>query len=71
MLIGQIAWLTSYIPGSRYKFEVRIKGISSFPVGIYLFKVNNRNPRTRCENMFKVNNKDTRTYFTLFSCFCC
>ena len=46
------------------------------PAGIYPFKVNNRNTRTRCEicsklliniserrlwNMFKVNNKDTRT----------
>ena len=27
----------------------------------YIFKVNNRNARIRCENMFKVNNKDTRT----------
>ena len=32
----------------------------SFPVGIYLLKVNNRNPRTRCE-ICEVNNKDTRT----------
>ena len=29
----------------------------TFPAGIYLLKVNNRNIR----NMFKVNNKDTRT----------
>ena len=34
------------------------KGI---PVGNYMFKVNNRDTRTRCENMFTVNNKDTRT----------
>ena len=25
-----------------------------------MFKVNNKNTRTRCENMFQVNNKDTR-----------
>ena len=31
-----------------------------FPAGNYIFKINNRNTRTRCE-MFKVNNKDTRT----------
>ena len=35
------------------------------PAGIYLFKVNNRNTRTRCEITFKVNNKDTRTKPTL------
>ena len=42
-----------------------------FPAGIYLLKVNNRNTRTRNENMFKVNNKDNRTtpmaYFTTCS----
>ena len=35
-----------------------------FPVGNYIFKVNNGNTRTRCNkvwNMFKVNNEDTRT----------
>ena len=31
-----------------------------FPVGNYMFKVNNRNSR-KVWNMFKVNNKDTRT----------
>ena len=31
------------------------------PAGIYLLKVNNRNTRVRCKNMFKVNNKDTIT----------
>ena len=28
--------------------------------GNYMFKVNNRNTRTRCENMFKANKNDTR-----------
>ena len=32
---------------------------SIFPAGNYMFKVSNKNTRTRCENMFKVNNKDT------------
>ena len=40
----------------------------SYPVGIYLRKVNT-NTKTRCENMFKVNNKDTRT--TLLASFYC
>ena len=36
---------------------------SIYPAGNYMFKVNNRNSRTRCElwTVFKVNNKDTRT----------
>ena len=29
------------------------------PAGIYLLKVDNRNTRTRCQNMFKVSNKGT------------
>ena len=31
------------------------------PAGNYMFKVNNRNSRTKVWNMFKVNNKDTKT----------
>ena len=38
------------------------------PASNYIFKVNNRNTRTRCQ-MFKVNNKDTRT--TPLSSFWC
>ena len=34
-----------------------------YPASNYMFKVNNRNTRTRCKmwNAFEVNNKDTRT----------
>ena len=31
------------------------------PAGNYMFKVNNRNTRTKVWNMFKVNNKATKT----------
>ena len=31
------------------------------PAGNYMFKVNNRNSRTKVWNMFKVNNKATKT----------
>ena len=34
---------------------------SIYPANIYLFKVNNRNTRKRCKNMFKVKNKNART----------
>ena len=34
--------------------------IISYPVGIYMFKVKNRNTRIRWEVKFKVNNKDNR-----------
>ena len=34
------------------------------PANIYLFKVNNRNTRKRCE-IFKVNNKNTKTTVVL------
>ena len=34
------------------------------PVGNYMFKVNNRNSRTKMWNMFKVNNKDTKSLVT-------
>ena len=47
---------------------------SNDPARICLFKVNNRNTRTRCENVFKFNNKDTRTTslsFALFWCLYC
>ena len=33
----------------------------TIPANIYLFKVNNRDTRKRCENMFKVNNIYIRT----------
>ena len=36
------------------------KGCRLFPAGIYLFKVNIGNTRTKCLNLFKVNNKETR-----------
>ena len=40
-----------------------------FPVGIYMFKVNNRNTRKRCETCTKVTKKNTRTTsVTLFWC---
>ena len=45
-------------------------GKRSYPVSIYLFKVNNRNTRERCEICSKswVNNENTRTMsITLFS----
>ena len=35
------------------------------PTGNYMFKVNNKNTRTKYEIYFKVNNKDTRTTPTL------
>ena len=41
------------------KFRL-ITGLDSNPTGIYLFKVNNGNTRTMCEQLFKVNNKDNR-----------
>ena len=31
------------------------------PAGIYMFKVNNRNVRTKCEICLKLTKKDTRT----------
>ena len=37
------------------------KKVAYSPVGNDMFKVNNRNSRTRCFSMFKVNNKDTKT----------
>ena len=40
-----------------------------YPANIQLFKVNNRNTRKRCENMFKVYNKDTRTTLNIFHTF--
>ena len=40
------------------------------PTDIYLFKVNNRKTRKRCDIYFKVNNKNTRTMsLRSFSCF--
>ena len=33
----------------------------TIPAGIYLLKVNNRNPRAKVGNMFKVNSKATKT----------
>ena len=33
---------------------------AAIPAGNYMFKVNNRNTRTKVWNMFKVNNKDTK-----------
>ena len=33
----------------------------TFPAGKYMFKINNRSTRTRCEICSKVNNKDSRT----------
>ena len=42
-----------------------------YPVGIYLFKVNNRNTGT-VGNMFKINSKNTRTKsMTSFWCLYC
>ena len=35
--------------------------LNTSPAGNYMFKVNNRNTRTKVWNMFKVNNKATRT----------
>ena len=32
-----------------------------FPVGIYLFNVNNKNTENGVQNMSKINKKDTRT----------
>ena len=40
---------------------------ATIPIGDWMFKVNNRNTRARCD-MFKVNNKDTRT--TPLASFC-
>ena len=34
------------------------------PAGNYMFKVSNRNRRTKMWNMFKVNNKDTKSLVT-------
>ena len=43
----------------------------NYPANIYLFKINDRNTRKRC-NMFKVNNKNNRmTSMTSFWCFYC
>ena len=46
-------------------FEVKICPIfwnfDDILAGSYMFKVNNRNTRTKVWNMFKVNNKDTKT----------
>ena len=56
------------------------------PANVYLFKVNNRTTRKRCEIYFKVNNKNTRTtsdvamvfllltlniFYTFMQCLCC
>ena len=57
--------LVSFFPRHNIFFKSSIffpaKKTWSYPAGSYMFKVNNRNTRTRCENMFKVNNKETRT----------
>ena len=43
------------------KSETRSQITPSYPVGIYLLKVNNRNSRTKVWNMFKVNKNATKT----------
>ena len=45
------------------------KLISSYPVGIYMFKVNNRNPRTRCEIWSKlaINTPEPRQFKKYFA----
>ena len=40
-----------------------------YPAGIYLLKVNNRDTKTRGENMFKINSKNTRTTPMVFLSF--
>ena len=52
---------TKYIKNQTAFKNKKNKSSWKNPVGIYLLKANNKNTRTRCENMFKVNNKDTRT----------
>ena len=39
----------------KIAYSTFLKNISHFPAGNYMFKVNNRNTRTRCENRFKIN----------------
>ena len=35
--------------------------MKAYIANTYLLKLNNRNTRNKCKNMFKVNNKNTRT----------
>ena len=42
---------------------------STNPTGNYMFKVDNRNTRTRCEICFKVNNK-TMSHFNASIIYC-
>ena len=57
--------LRSFAKDFQYQFNVEIQRKMLFksvfnPAGNYIFKVNNRNTRTKVWNMFKVNNKDTK-----------
>ena len=48
---------------NKLKSQIKnvVRAIIEYPVGIYMFKVNNRGTRSRCEKCSKLNNKDNRT----------
>ena len=51
--------------------KILLQFLSNYPVNIYWFRVNNRNPRKR-RDMFRVNNKNTiATSLTSLQCFYC
>ena len=61
----QISNISIYIDTPGKTFDIQIK----YPVGIYMSKVNNRNPRTRCEIYSKLtikNLNDAKRRFGVF-----
>ena len=61
----QISNISIYIDTPGKTFDIQIK----YPVGIYMSKVNNRNPRTRCEIYSKLtikNLNDAKHRFGVF-----
>ena len=86
LLYFVVSLLKTEDPVRFFKYSARILWISiyqilSIPAGIFLFKVNNGNARTMCENLLKVDNKNAGTmplvsfwltlnrFHTLFCCF--